>query len=54
MAWNNEGGSLQAQGKHDEAIQAYDKSIELDPKLGRAGTIKGRFSSCSVKCKKPM
>lgn len=31
-AWNNKGLILYNQGKYDEAIQAYDKAIKLDPK----------------------
>jgi tetratricopeptide (TPR) repeat protein len=29
-AWTNKGNALLAQGKYDEAIQAYDKAIELN------------------------
>jgi tetratricopeptide (TPR) repeat protein len=30
--WINKGDDLYGQGKYDEAIQAYDKAIKLDPK----------------------
>ena len=30
--WNNKGSALADQGKYDEAIQAYDRAIELEPK----------------------
>ncbi|MDD1753963.1 MAG: tetratricopeptide repeat protein [Methanotrichaceae archaeon] len=29
--WSNKGVALNAQGKYDEAMQACDKAIELDP-----------------------
>jgi len=30
--WNDKGLSLYEQGKYDEAIAAFDKAIEIDPK----------------------
>jgi curved DNA-binding protein CbpA len=29
--WRNKGGALYALGKYDEAIECYDKAIEIDP-----------------------
>ena len=29
--WRNKGGTLYFQGKYDEAIECYDKAIEIDP-----------------------
>lgn len=29
--WRNRGGTLYSQGKYDEAIECYDKAIEVDP-----------------------
>ena len=29
--WRNKGGALYSLGKYDEAIECYDKSIEIDP-----------------------
>ncbi len=31
LAWNNKGFILYEMGKYEEAIQAYDKAIEIDP-----------------------
>jgi Flp pilus assembly protein TadD len=33
--------TLKSQGKYDEAIQAYDKAIELDPNFSNAWSGKG-------------
>jgi tetratricopeptide (TPR) repeat protein len=41
MAWNNKGDALLNQGKYDEAIQAYDKAIQLDPKFAAVWNNKG-------------
>jgi tetratricopeptide (TPR) repeat protein len=34
--WNNKGVALANQGKYDEALQAFDKAIELNPKFALA------------------
>jgi tetratricopeptide (TPR) repeat protein len=39
--WIKEGDVLQNQSKYDEAIQAYDKAIEIDPQNEEAWTKKG-------------
>jgi tetratricopeptide (TPR) repeat protein len=39
--WIKEGDVLQNQSKNDEAIQAYDKAIEIDPQNEEAWTKKG-------------
>jgi tetratricopeptide (TPR) repeat protein len=39
--WIKEGDVLQNQSKHDEAIQAYDKAIEIEPQSEEAWTKKG-------------
>jgi len=31
MAWINRGLDLAEQGKHEEAIRAFDQAVELDP-----------------------
>ena len=40
-AWYNRGFALNNAGKYDEAIQAFDKAIEIDPKYTKAWNIKG-------------
>lgn len=40
-AWVDKGNTLEVQSKHDEAIQAYDKAIEIDSKYAPAWTGKG-------------
>ena len=39
--WNNNGNALLSQSKYGEAIQAYNKAIELDPNLATAWSNKG-------------
>ena len=39
--WFNKGLALSSQGKYKEAIQAYEKAIELDPQNARAWSNKG-------------
>ncbi|HON37088.1 MAG TPA: tetratricopeptide repeat protein, partial [Methanothrix sp.] len=39
--WYNKGIDLDSQGKYDEAIQAYDKAIEIDPQYTEAWSNKG-------------
>lgn len=39
--WIKEGDALHNQSKHDEAVKAYDKAIELDPQSEEAWTKKG-------------
>jgi tetratricopeptide (TPR) repeat protein len=39
--WVNKGTALFSQGKYNEAIQAYDKAIELNPNLVLAWYNKG-------------
>ncbi len=34
--WLDKGYALDVQGRYDEAIQAYDKAIELNPQLAGA------------------
>jgi tetratricopeptide (TPR) repeat protein len=37
--WDNEGIHLKAQGKYNEAIQAYDRAIEINPRRPASRTI---------------
>ena len=39
--WFDKGIALQEQGKYDEAVQAYNKAIEIDPQHASAWTNKG-------------
>ncbi|TFH49545.1 MAG: tetratricopeptide repeat protein, partial [Methanothrix sp.] len=39
--WNNKGSALHAQGKYDEAIEAFDESIRMDPENKWAWYNKG-------------
>ena len=39
--WNNKGIAFGQQGKYDEAIQAYDEAIRLDPNDANAWHNKG-------------
>lgn len=39
--WEKKGRDLHNQGKYHEAVQAYDKAIELDPENGRLWRSKG-------------
>jgi len=41
--WNNFGAVLEAQGKDDEALEAYERSIEQDPEYYPALYSKGRI-----------
>ena len=41
VAWNYKGLALEAQSKDDEAIQAYDKAIEINPQYAEAWFNKG-------------
>jgi tetratricopeptide (TPR) repeat protein len=36
IAWSNKGAALDDLNKYDEAIQAYDKVIEVDPNYSDA------------------
>jgi tetratricopeptide (TPR) repeat protein len=40
-AWNNKGRILLSQGKYDEAVQAYEKALEINPYNADAWTSKG-------------
>ena len=40
-AWYDKGLALVSQGKHDEAIKAFDRAIELNPKDAVAWYNKG-------------
>jgi tetratricopeptide (TPR) repeat protein len=39
--WNNKGASLDALGRHDEAIGCFDKALEIDPRDAAAWINKG-------------
>ena len=39
--WTNEADALLEQGRYDEALQAYDKAIELNPQYSEAWNNKG-------------
>jgi len=39
--WHNKGIALRKLGKYDEAIKAYDRAIDLDPKYASAWNNKG-------------
>lgn len=41
LGWKDKGESLYAQGRYEEAIQAYDKVIEMDPLSPDAWNGKG-------------
>ena len=41
VEWNNKGVALYLLGKYDEAIQAYDEAIRLDPEMAMAWNNKG-------------
>ena len=41
QVWNNEGAVLNGLGKYDEAIQAYEKAIEINPQYALAWNGKG-------------
>jgi len=40
-AWLNKGVALKQQGKHEEAIKAYDIAIEIYPQFATAWNYKG-------------
>jgi tetratricopeptide (TPR) repeat protein len=40
LAWNNKGNALRNLGRYEEAIRAFDVSIELIQDLRPPGTIK--------------
>ncbi|NLA38882.1 MAG: tetratricopeptide repeat protein, partial [Methanomicrobiales archaeon] len=39
-AWNNKGLALRKLGRYDEAIQCYDRALEIDPKNAKAWSSK--------------
>lgn len=41
IGWINKGNALIGQGKYDEAIEALDRAVELDPSLSAAWNDKG-------------
>jgi|WetSurMetagenome_2_1015567.scaffolds.fasta_scaffold00586_1 tetratricopeptide (TPR) repeat protein len=41
LDWGNKGADLFGQGKYDEALQAFNKAIEINPQLAGAWTGKG-------------
>jgi tetratricopeptide (TPR) repeat protein len=41
LAWNNKGTALYNLGKHKEAMEYYDKALEIDPKNAMALSNKG-------------
>jgi tetratricopeptide (TPR) repeat protein len=41
MIWNNKGRALYYQGKYEEALQAFDEALRLDPELATAWNNKG-------------
>ncbi|HPE52377.1 MAG TPA: tetratricopeptide repeat protein, partial [Methanothrix soehngenii] len=44
-AWNGKGDILLALGKNEDALEAYNKSIEFNPAFGRAWHGKGLAQS---------
>ncbi len=36
ISWNNKGNSLKGLGRHEEAINSYEKALEIDSKYTRA------------------
>ncbi|MGD0951207.1 MAG: tetratricopeptide repeat protein, partial [Methanotrichaceae archaeon] len=47
--WSNKGIALGNQGKYDEAVQAYDKAIEINPRDASAWNSKGNALSSQGK-----
>jgi tetratricopeptide (TPR) repeat protein len=41
LAWNDRGVALYNQSKYDEALQAFDRSVEIDPQLDGVWSNKG-------------
>ena len=54
MAWNNKGNALSTQGKYDEAIQAYDEAIRLDPNYATPWNNKGDALNTKASMMRPM
>ena len=42
ITFNEKGVALENQGNYEEALQAFNKTIELDPKLAMAWSNKGK------------
>ncbi|MDF0591121.1 tetratricopeptide repeat protein [Candidatus Methanocrinis natronophilus] len=40
-SWNNKGSALGSQGKYDEALQAFDEALHVDPENATAWYNRG-------------
>jgi len=39
--WRDKGDALAKSGRHQEALQCFDKALEIDPKDAKAWALKG-------------